>query len=212
MVPGSADAGIFAATHHSHRGYPGTPFSARNLGHNPRSAERRDRLATSRDHPPAFGRTPAGAGQRCPTFFFSVDRFQKTTTHHQLQFTCSQSKVEASIDPQRIEQVLANLLTNALKYSPQGSPVSLTLDLYPEDQEMEIRVQDHGIGIPLHQQARIFGRFMRAGNAQAAGIRGTGLGLYLCRALVEQHDGRLWFESQEGVGSTFFLRLPLTSN
>lgn len=141
-----------------------------------------------------------------------VDRFQKTTTHHQLSFTCSQSKIDILLDPQRIEQVLANLLTNALKYSPQGGSVALTLDLYPEHQEVEIRVQDHGIGIPLHQQARIFGRFMRADNAQAAGIRGTGLGLYLCRALVEQHSGRLWFESQEGAGSTFFLRLPLATD
>lgn len=77
---------------------------------------------------------------------------------------------------------------------------------------MLIQVQDHGIGIPAREQARIFGRFMRADNAQAAGVKGTGLGLYLSRALVEQHGGQLWFHSREGVGSTFFLRLSLTSS
>ncbi len=74
--------------------------------------------------------------------------------------------------------------------------------------EVEIRVQDRGMGIPAHQQARIFARFMRADNAQAFGICGMGLGLYLSRALVEQHAGRLWFESGEGKGTTFFVRLP----
>ena len=67
------------------------------------------------------------------------------------------------------------------------------------------------MGIPLHQQARIFGRFMRADNVQAAGISGMGLGLYLCRALVEQHAGRLWFESREGEGTTFFVTIPLVA-
>ncbi|GHO71859.1 hypothetical protein KSC_107510 [Ktedonobacter sp. SOSP1-52] len=74
---------------------------------------------------------------------------------------------------------------------------------------MEIQIQDSGIGIPQQQQASIFGRFIRADNARAAGISGTGLGLYLCRSLVEQHGGRLWFTSQEGKGSTFFLTLPI---
>jgi signal transduction histidine kinase len=74
---------------------------------------------------------------------------------------------------------------------------------------VEIQVQDEGLGVPRHQQARIFGRFMRADNAQATGISVTGLGLYLCHELVEQHAGRLWFESEEGEGITFFLRLPL---
>lgn len=77
---------------------------------------------------------------------------------------------------------------------------------------VHLSVQDRGIGIPKHQQGQIFGRFMRAENAQAWGITGTGLGLYLSRALVEQHTGQLWFESEEGAGSTFFLTLPLATN
>lgn len=151
---------------------------------------------------------------RTPTNLISlverlVERFQKTTTRHQLAFHPEQPTLEATIDPQRIEQVLSNLLTNALKYSPQGGSIVVTVRKEAADHMGEIWVQDHGIGIPLHQQARIFGRFMRADNAQAAGINGTGLGLYLCRALVEQHAGRLWFASEEGVGTTFFVALPL---
>ena len=74
-----------------------------------------------------------------------------------------------------------------------------------------LSVADRGIGIPAQQQARIFGRFERADNGRAYGIGGTGLGLYLSRALVEQHGGRIWFESVEAEGSTFFVLLPLSS-
>ena len=138
-----------------------------------------------------------------------VDRWQKTTIRHQLAFHTDSLQLEAIIDPQRIEQVLSNLLTNAIKYSPQGGPIHVTLITPFDGHAVEIQVQDKGLGIPHHQQAWIFGRFMRADNAQAAGISGTGLGLYLCRALIEQHDGQLWFTSEEGVSTTFFMRLPL---
>lgn len=138
-----------------------------------------------------------------------VERFQKTTTRHQLTFHSDHPTLEATVDPQRMEQVLSNLLANAIKYSPQGGSIVVTVGKDDADHEVEIRVQDCGIGIPRHQQARIFGRFMRADNAQAAGISGTGLGLYLCRALVEQHAGRLWFASEEGAGTTFVVTVPL---
>lgn len=138
-----------------------------------------------------------------------VERFQVTTTRHRLDFHSEQPRLEVMVDPYRIEQVLSNLLSNAIKYSPQGGSVRVRLHAQKDAGSVDIQVQDEGIGIPLHQQAHIFGRFMRAENAQAAGIRGTGLGLYLCRALVDQHAGRLWFESTEGVGSTFVVTLPL---
>ena len=87
----------------------------------------------------------------------------------------------------------------------------MTIGAEHETHEALLSVRDQGIGIPLHEQVQVFGRFARAGNAQAYGIRGTGLGLYLCRELVEAHGGRIWLESAEGQGSTFFVALPLAS-
>ena len=83
-----------------------------------------------------------------------------------------------------------------------------------QEGQMELHllsVRDHGIGIPAQQQEQIVHRFMQAENARTYGIEGTGLGLYLCRALVERHGGRIWCESVEGRGSTFFIALPIVS-
>ena len=88
----------------------------------------------------------------------------------------------------------------------------MTLQVSPGGQDALISVADHGIGIPQAEQNQLFGQFVRASNAESHGISGTGLGLYLCRELVSQHGGEIWFESTEGVGSTFFLRLPLSQN
>lgn len=129
---------------------------------------------------------------------------------HQLTFSTALSQLVAQVDGGRIEQVLVNLLTNAIKYSPEGGPVEVTLQVGAGGQEALLSIRDHGIGIPQAEQAQIFGRFVRASNGEAQGISGTGLGLYLCRELVAQHGGEIWFESSEGAGSTFFLRLPLS--
>jgi signal transduction histidine kinase len=117
--------------------------------------------------------------------------------------------LQVEIDRGRIEQVLSNLLSNAVKYSPQGGPIELSLREVDEPHTALLSIRDRVIGIPENSQARLFGRFVRAENARAAEITGAGLGLYLSRELVERHGGRLWFESQEGAGSTFSLTLPL---
>ncbi len=113
------------------------------------------------------------------------------------------------VDPQRMEQVLGNLLGNAIKYSPQGGTIEIKVQENVEEHMVELSIHDHGIGIPVEQQAQIFGRFVRADNARAYGIGGTGLGLYLCRELIERQCGRIWFESAEGEGSTFSMALPV---
>jgi signal transduction histidine kinase len=115
-------------------------------------------------------------------------------------------------DAGRIEQVLTNLLTNAIKYSPAGGPVEVILSREIDGEMVRFSVQDQGIGVPQAEQPRLFGRFVRVSNGQAQSISGTGLGLYLCRELVEQHGGQIWFESTEGAGSTFFFHLPLRPN
>jgi len=138
-----------------------------------------------------------------------IAQVQQSTDRHRLTLSTSHSPLLAHLDGGRIEQVLANLLTNAIKYSPAGGPVEVTLRAEIERQEALISIRDQGIGIPQAEQAHLFGRFVRATNGQAYGISGTGLGLYLCRELVEQHGGHIWFESIEGAGSTFSIRLPL---
>ncbi len=139
-----------------------------------------------------------------------VAQRQVTTKQHVLSFDTEHSSLMVEIDRARIEQVLTNLLSNAVKYSPQGGPIDLSLREEAESHEVILSIRDRGIGIPIEQHVRIFGRFVRAENARSSEITGTGLGLYLSRELVERHGGRLWFESTEGEGSTFFMTLPLS--
>jgi len=138
-----------------------------------------------------------------------VTQWQMTTRQHAFSLDTQHTSLVVEVDRGRIEQVLSNLLSNAIKYSPQGGPIELTIREEVEPHVAFLAVRDRGIGIPAEQQARIFGRFVRAENARASEITGTGLGLYLSRELVERHGGRLWFESTEGKGSTFFMTLPL---
>jgi signal transduction histidine kinase len=138
-------------------------------------------------------------------------RLQITSEGHALQVTAESEHVVACMDTSRVEQVLGNLINNAIKYSPRGGDVLIAVCEQPAQGMAEVSVRDSGIGIPAEQQARIFSRFARATNARAAGIGGTGLGLYLCRELVERQGGRIWFESAEGQGSTFHVMLPLAT-
>jgi two-component system phosphate regulon sensor histidine kinase PhoR len=138
-----------------------------------------------------------------------IKRLQLTTDSHTLSFVTQAEHLVVEVDPQRMEQVLGNLLGNAIKYSPQGGPIEIMVQENVEEHIVELSIHDHGIGIPVEQQAQIFGRFVRADNARAYGIGGTGLGLYLCRELIERQCGRIWFESAEGEGSTFSMALPV---
>ena len=138
-----------------------------------------------------------------------VKRQQMTTNRHEISLPTTPPHLVLSLDAGRIEQVLTNLIGNAIKYSPQGGPIKISIHKEDGAQLAVLSIRDYGIGIPEDQQSRIFSRFARADNAQASGIGGTGLGLYLSRELVERHGGHLWFGSTEGQGSTFFMTLPL---
>ena len=110
-------------------------------------------------------------------------------------------------DPARLEQVVTNLIENALKYSPAGGTIHVRLEEH-EDQAV-LTVTDPGIGIPEDQQRLLFERFFRGRNAPITAYGGLGLGLYICRDIVARHGGRIWFESKVGVGSSFHVALPL---
>ena len=109
-------------------------------------------------------------------------------------------------DRQKVLEILENLIDNAIKYSPRGATVEIAL----EDRGDRVRfsVRDSGIGIPEAEQEYVFDRFYRVDPQMKRGVGGTGLGLYICRELVSQMDGRIWVESTEGQGSVFSFELP----
>jgi len=111
-------------------------------------------------------------------------------------------------DPMRIEQVVTNLVDNAIKFTPPGGVINVH---GREDAEMvELRISDSGIGIPLEEQQRIFDRFYQVDGGSNRLYKGTGLGLSICKHIVEHHGGRIWVESPgaDGQGATFCFRLP----
>jgi signal transduction histidine kinase len=111
-------------------------------------------------------------------------------------------------DADRIEQVLTNLLDNAVKYSPGGGEVAVALRL--DGGLAHLSVRDQGIGVPETALERVFEPFGRAPNAEASQVPGMGLGLFICRSIVERHGGRMWAESPgEGLGTTLLVELPL---
>ncbi len=131
-----------------------------------------------------------------------------------LQVNISADPIPVKADPDRIGQVLANLLSNADKYSPPQRPVTLQLDLLPGEPSpgiARVRIQDEGPGIALEEQSRLWNRFHRVANVQARpGTGGSlGLGLFISRKIIERHGGEIGVESAPGKGSTFWFTLPL---
>ena len=109
-------------------------------------------------------------------------------------------------DPERVRQVLVNLLDNAVKFSPEGGRIEVGIKRV--DGDVRFAVMDEGIGIPPREQARIFEKFHRLDPNLTRGVGGTGLGLYICQELVRQMNGRIWVDSRENEGSTFVFELP----
>jgi signal transduction histidine kinase len=109
-------------------------------------------------------------------------------------------------DPDKLRQVLTNLLDNAVKYSPDGGAVQIALT--QSGSRIRFRIEDHGLGIPPSEQARIFEKFFRLDPNLTRGVGGTGLGLYICRELVHRMHGRIWVSSDGRRGSTFTVELP----
>ncbi len=114
--------------------------------------------------------------------------------------------LKVSAVPMQLRQVVSNLLDNALNYTPAGG--SVTLSLYREGNEVITQVEDTGSGIPKEDQSFIFERFYRVDQARSREGGGTGLGLAIVSEIVAKHNGRVWLESEEGRGSSFYFALP----
>lgn len=134
--------------------------------------------------------------------------------------TASQMKVQLSliipeeqfpelyIDRERVRWVIRNLVENAIRYSPEGSEVVVRLSQDPK--QLQVSVKDLGIGISARERPYIFQKFFRADAAQKMRNEGSGLGLFIAKNIVNYHGGRIWFESEEQKGSTFYFTLPAT--
>jgi two-component system sensor histidine kinase KdpD len=112
----------------------------------------------------------------------------------------------ARVDPVQVEQVLRNLLSNAVKYSPAGGTIAVRG--WEDGAEVTLCVEDEGIGIPDGEQQRIFERFHRVDSTLVHAVSGVGLGLAVCRGIVDAYGGRIWVESAPGEGSRFYVTLP----
>jgi signal transduction histidine kinase len=123
-----------------------------------------------------------------------------------VHFTSDLSNANVRGDADRLRQVFDNLLRNAIKYSPGGDPIDVTVTA--ADDRVRIAFRDRGIGVPEEESGKLFDRFSRATNAKKAKIPGTGIGLFICKMIVERHGGEISFASKVGEGSTFVVTLP----
>ena len=136
-----------------------------------------------------------------------IQTMETLSAQHRLVGDLPDESLVTTADTRRIEQVLRNLLDNAIKYSPEGG--TITVQGYQDESQILFSISDEGIGIPSEEWGRIFERFHRVENDVTRRMRGAGLGLAVCQGIVEAHGGRIWVESQSGAGSTFCFTLPI---
>ncbi|TXL63368.1 cell wall metabolism sensor histidine kinase WalK [Cerasibacillus terrae] len=141
-------------------------------------------------------------------FHYVIDRFEMNTPEHiTLVRKIPNGKFFVWIDRDRMMQVLDNLISNAIKYSPEGGVV--TLKVVKQKQGLLVSISDQGVGIAYEKIDKIFERFYRADQARSRKLGGSGLGLAISRELIEAHKGRIWARSSEGKGTTIYFTLPL---
>jgi signal transduction histidine kinase len=134
-----------------------------------------------------------------------IETTRKKSVIHTLIIDIPENLPNVNADQLRVGRIINNLVDNAIKYSPGGGTITISAKL--RNGYMEIVVKDPGIGMSIEEQARLFQPFERLG--AKIGIAGVGLGLNVCRRLVEAHGGKIWVESEPGVGSSFFFTLPI---
>jgi signal transduction histidine kinase len=114
------------------------------------------------------------------------------------------------VDKEKIGLAIQNLLENAIKYTPASG--NITISLEEKGESVLFKIKDDGVGIPQNQRDRIFTKFFRGSNVARMETDGTGLGLYTTKNIIEAHRGKIWFESEEGKGTTFYFTVPVAKN
>ncbi|MGN9867265.1 cell wall metabolism sensor histidine kinase WalK [Bacillus swezeyi] len=143
--------------------------------------------------------------------FFSliIERFEMTKEQHVDFITHLPDRdLYVEIDPDKITQVLDNIISNALKYSPEGGHITFSVGVNEEEELLYISVKDEGVGIPRKDMDKIFERFYRVDKARTRKLGGTGLGLAIAKEMVQAHGGDIWADSIEGKGTTITFTLP----
>ncbi len=137
-----------------------------------------------------------------------VDRFDMIAVNKNIHFTreITPKNTYVKMDRDKLTQVIDNIISNAMKYSPEGGNVTIRMEHYGK--QIRVSIQDQGMGIPRESQQKIFDRFYRVDKARARSIGGTGLGLAIAKELVQAHSGEIWVESMYGKGTTIFFTLP----
>lgn len=139
-------------------------------------------------------------------FEMLLDSERYRNKNYTIKKELSAEAIFVDVDTDRIVQVLDNILNNAINYSPEGG--TITCGLETKDNQAVVSIKDEGIGIPEEELDNIFTRFYRVDRARSRAMGGTGLGLAISREVIEQHDGKIWAESTEGKGTTFYIALP----
>lgn len=139
----------------------------------------------------------------------SVEAIRSFAEQQGIKLEVKSSQANVVADGDRLVQVVVNLVSNAVKFSPKGETVTIAVEEIPGT--LEVRVIDHGRGIPDKYKNLLFQRFQQVEHADSRKKGGTGLGLAICKGIIEQHGGTIGVESEEGKGSTFWFRIPLAS-
>jgi len=140
----------------------------------------------------------------------NVDLFQAQSDKHTFKVDLPGNLPKIELDKDRIGQVMGNLLINAVKFSPEGGEITVSIERVKG--KIEVSVSDTGLGIPKKDLPHIFEKFYRADNASRTAIGGTGLGLAIAKYIIESHGGKIWVESKLGKGSTFTFTLPIETD
>jgi len=139
-----------------------------------------------------------------------IDFNEKRIKEKKIRFEFKKPKEQlppVMLDIERMKIAVSNIFDNALKYSMPGDKVSICLK--NNKKEIEVQIQDAGLGIPQSQQEKVFTKFFRGVNIMKVDTEGTGLGLYIAKNIIETHGGKIWFKSRQNKGSTFYFTIPI---